>query len=335
MLEAFLLFFSKMSPVDLLDIVEARQESWSGRRGEFDITPLRHFFNGHQLPDLFKPGFILSSDKVSVELRLGAYVQDEVSEDKIIRRPMTSAEFKDKGGAIDFDDIALISIVKDGRALQQSKVMSIHDEIRILSRRVYLRRPFTIPLQYVSTSGLSNVKASALWDSISLTELEHEVVKGLQLIEPSATGVTFVAESDESNYRTRDGRIPLIKVSGIEEPIPLKSLGDGMTRVFHIILSLVCARNGVLIVDEFENGLHWSVQEGAWDIVFGLAKNLNVQVFTTTHSRDCIKSFSKSWRANPADGAFMRVARRADSSVIQEYDLELLSDSVDTDVEVR
>jgi AAA15 family ATPase/GTPase len=40
----------------------------------------------------------------------------------------------------------------------------------------------------------------------------------------------------------------------------LKSLGDGITRFFHIIVALVNAQNGILLVDEFENGLYWKVQ---------------------------------------------------------------------------
>jgi AAA15 family ATPase/GTPase len=47
----------------------------------------------------------------------------------------------------------------------------------------------------------------------------------------------------------------------------LKSMGDGITRLFQIILSLVNAKDGLLLIDEFENGLYWSVQPKVWDIV--------------------------------------------------------------------
>lgn len=77
-----------------------------------------------------------------------------------------------------------------------------------------------------------------------------------------------------------------VKIEGIDEPLPLKSMGDGITRLFHIIVALVNARNGILLIDEFENGLHWSVQPKVWDIVFQLSEKLNVQVFATTHSHE-------------------------------------------------
>jgi AAA15 family ATPase/GTPase len=68
-------------------------------------------------------------------------------------------------------------------------------------------------------------------------------------------------------------------------------MGDGMNRILTIILALVNSDNGCLLIDEFENGLHYTVQENLWRIIFHLSKELNIQVFATTHSEDCIKGF--------------------------------------------
>jgi AAA15 family ATPase/GTPase len=42
---------------------------------------------------------------------------------------------------------------------------------------------------------------------------------------------------------------------------------------------MVNAQDGYLLIDEFENSLHYSVQEQVWKAIFSLAKSLNVQVF--------------------------------------------------------
>jgi len=332
LLEALLLFFSKMSPTDLVDIIYARQENHGARRSTYSrsqiVNPIRHFFKNHKLPNIFEDGFTLSSSDYSFEVKLVGYIREEIEDDRYVRRPMTKEEYNHKSIMPDLDEIFLV--VDDGK--QKTRVLSLDDELRDITRRFYFKKSRDVVFQYVPTSGLSNTKASLLWDSISLTDLESEVVKGLQLIEPLTIGVAFV-DSDEG--RSREGRIPIVKISDVDEPIPLKSLGDGMTRMFHIILSLVCAKDGVLIVDEFENGLHWSVQDGAWDIVFKLAKDLNVQVFTTTHSRDCINAFEQAWSLRPNDGAFMRVSKNNGCSSLREYELELLRDSIEMDVEMR
>jgi AAA15 family ATPase/GTPase len=183
---------------------------------------------------------------------------------------------------------------------------------------------------------MPNRKLAALWDLTSLTDLESEVISALGLIDDRVTGVAFV-ENSGSDLRTRekDQRVALVKIKGIDEPLPLKSMGDGMTRLFHIIVALVNARNGLLLIDEFENGLHWSVQPKVWDIVFQLSDRLNVQVFATTHSRDCIKGFDQAWNNYPTLGAFFRLDEKNGLIKATEYTSETLTDSMDMDVEVR
>jgi AAA15 family ATPase/GTPase len=180
---------------------------------------------------------------------------------------------------------------------------------------------------------MPNRKLAALWDLTSLTNLESEVISALGLIDDRVSGVAFV--EDISKGRSGDNRIPLVKIKGIDEPLPLKSMGDGITRLFHIIVALVNARNGLLLIDEFENGLHWSVQPKVWDIVFQLSERLNVQVFATTHSRDCIEGFDSAWNKYPALGAFFRLDPKDGLIKATEYTSETLTDAIEMDVEVR
>lgn len=113
-------------------------------------------------------------------------------------------------------------------------------------------------------------------------------------------------------------------------------MGDGITRLFHIILALVNAKNGVLLVDEFENGLHWSVQEKVWETVFQLAERLDVQVFATTHSRDCVQAFQAAWERYPSQVAYYRMEADSQGEVqARRYSLDTLADSIATDVETR
>ena len=47
------------------------------------------------------------------------------------------------------------------------------------------------------------------------------------------------------------------------------------------------------MIDEFETGLHHSVQADTLRVIFQTAKRMNVQVFATTHSWDCIEAFQE------------------------------------------
>lgn len=171
-----------------------------------------------------------------------------------------------------------------------------------------------------------------LWDAIALTDVEEEVVSALQLIAPEIEGVSMVGSAN--------GRIPrhvaIVRTKGSKKPVPLRSFGDGVTRVFTLILSLVNAKDGVLLVDEIENGLHHSIQPRVWSTVFTLAKRLNVQVFATTHSQDCIRAFQRAAEDSEGeDGALIRLTRKGDRvipTLFTEQDLKIVAAD---DIEVR
>lgn len=54
-----------------------------------------------------------------------------------------------------------------------------------------------------------------------------------------------------------------------------------------LALAIVNARNGFLLVDEIDTGLHFSAMYDMWKLIWKTAKRLNVQVFATTHNSDC------------------------------------------------
>lgn len=108
-----------------------------------------------------------------------------------------------------------------------------------------------------------------------------------------------------------------------------------MSRIFAIVLSLVNAKGGLLLIDEFENGLHHSVQLDAWRMIFRLAQSLDVQVFATTHSKDAVEAFQEAAAETPELGVLVRLTRRGNAiipTVVEEEDLGV---AIRHDIEVR
>jgi AAA15 family ATPase/GTPase len=344
-LEAVELYASNASPTVLLDLVESRQESWFSEAQphsqNFISNSVRHLFCGHKLPIIGEEGISLGEVASNTKLHISAAAYQNKNDDEGTLRKIriSDVEVDENLSNIEFFLIAeegertrrLFSLDLDNKDLRE-----IRRRNRMISGSERKESELKYTWQIVSTENMPNRKLAALWDLTSLTDLESEVISALGLINDRVTGVAFV-ENSASDFRTRenDQRIALVKIKGIDEPLPLKSMGDGMTRLFHIIVALVNARNGLLLIDEFENGLHWSVQPKVWDIVFQLSGRLNVQVFATTHSRDCIKGFDQAWTNYPTLGAFFRLDEKNGLIKAREYTLETLNDSMDMDVEVR
>ena len=107
--------------------------------------------------------------------------------------------------------------------------------------------------------------------------------------------------------------MPVVRVRGSSDPQSLRSYGDGLTRIFGLALALVNAANGLLLIDEVENGIHYSVQADLWKLVLRSAKRLNIQVFATTHNWDCIEAFQSVASETEDDGILIRLAKRGES----------------------
>jgi AAA15 family ATPase/GTPase len=176
----------------------------------------------------------------------------------------------------------------------------------------------------IDTDGKIN---NLLWNEIALTPQEDDAVKVLQIIDYKIVKL---------NINSVQAKI-LIK--GQPKPIPLKNLGDGANRLLTLALALVNAKNKMLLIDEFEVGLHHSVQEQLWQIIFKYAKEWNIQVFVTTHSQDTLRAFYYVAEGTPQYkemANYFTLSRKGDNDVKAiNYDFEEIETAFMANLEIR
>jgi AAA15 family ATPase/GTPase len=195
------------------------------------------------------------------------------------------------------------------------------------------------PYGFIPTEFISMDELAREWDQIARTEHEKIVNDALAIIEPKFKDLIFVENERSSSAKSR--RIPKIKLADSSRPVPLRSLGDGMIRVLQLALKLVSAKGGFLLIDEFENGLHYTTQEKIWALLFEMAEKLDIQVFATTHSWDCIESFTKVAIENETtEGILFRMGKSARTSnrgqiIATVFDKDDLHSMTQADVELR
>ncbi len=151
-------------------------------------------------------------------------------------------------------------------------------------------------LKYVPAVSLSPQQVIALFEEIVLSPDEELVTEALQIIEPDIVRLASYAGGRQQypgagGFTSRGGI--LVKSKKWDERIPIGSLGDGIWRLLGLILSLIGAKNGTLLIDEIDTGLHHSVMEKMWKLLCLTAHKQNVQIFATTHSNDCWKSLAE------------------------------------------
>ena len=102
-----------------------------------------------------------------------------------------------------------------------------------------------------------------MWDTVLTEGRESEVINAIRLLESDVESIHFLSGA---TFRSTSGGV-LVGFRGGGRRLPLGSFGDGMRRLLALSLSLVRTRNGVLLIDEIDTGLHFSVMEEMWKLV--------------------------------------------------------------------
>jgi hypothetical protein len=140
---------------------------------------------------------------------------------------------------------------------------------------------------YIRSNGLQSRKRLECWDEVIRSVAEDRVYRAPQIVDDRIQDIQFIGRENAGE------RVPIARVKGFSERIPLRSLGEGVRRGFDIGLAMERSSGGILLIDEIENGLHYSVQPDLWQVIFETAQELDVQVFATTHSYDCVQAFQQ------------------------------------------
>lgn len=327
----------KTSILEAAEILAARGAPWSllrspTRRKEVGVlgaepprrfrptVDVRHLFHGHKAD----PGASFRLEGKNRGLR---FVETRVDTWK--GRPSPERQIVDEEG--DLEPLSALTIQNEHRAepvtLPLSGAALSIDDVRP-SR---LDDEADEQVNYVGTTDVE-YRLGEFWDRIVLTPNEDRVVEALQIIAPE---VERIASLSRSSGRGQTGSI-VLKLSGSDDRMPIGSHGEGLKRLLVLAVNLVNVPGGLLLVDEIDTGLHFSVLAHMWKLLIEVARNLDVQVLATTHSLDCLRALARTVEKHPAlgdDVSVFRVQRGHESAT--RYSAEEILSAVEHDMEIR
>ncbi len=342
LLEALRVYRTAGSPFVLGEILRAHDEVLNPSDMGLEVAQLAALFHGRN-PRPFSDKISLgpkSAPQQRLVLR-PVFVRDGLN--PIRSQPAgTSEEVTEEAAAADPNVRAALSIELGGREM-------CVDADMISGRRSRMTGLGQGPT-WISATGADNELVSRWWDVIVLNpESENRVVKCLRPIAP-VERMTLVERPE------RRGRMFMVRLKGETGSTPLRSFGDGMARMFQIAIAMEFAsRTGfvwawmsqwsigeslplapTLLLDEAENGIHYSVLADFWRFVFKVAQQNGVQVFATSHSWDCIEGFQVAASENSAaDGVLIRLERHDQGTKAVLFDADELRIVSRDEIEVR
>lgn len=186
----------------------------------------------------------------------------------------------------------------------------------------------SLSVAFIFANSRQNSKTqSEMFGQLELVSSDYSLVESLQLLEPRLKRITTIVVS---GFPILYGDI------GLKRLVPLSLMGDGLNRLVSILLTLATNRDGLVLIDEIENGLHHSVLSKVWQVINDAAHRFNVQVIATTHSYECIEAAHTAFSdSGHYDFRLHRIDRIRDEFKPVTYDQEALEGSVQASFEVR
>ena len=257
-------------------------------------------------------------------LRLRVIRQSEAS----VRIEQSIEHSSDKSGGIPSfsSEMAQVLELECTEGEQRRKYYMILDQKGVRSDPIPPPPPFPAFFQAARVR-IPPAEDAERYGKLDILGQQDALLKALQVIEARLRRLAVVVA----------GGVPMIHGDiGLGRLVPLPVMGDGMARLASLVLAIGNAPNGVVLVDEIENGLHHSILPKVWRAIGEVARQFNTQVFATTHSLECIvaahRAFSESERY---DFRLHRLERVNETIHAVTYDQETLEAAIETGLEVR
>ncbi|MBK8393838.1 MAG: AAA family ATPase [Leptospiraceae bacterium] len=121
-----------------------------------------------------------------------------------------------------------------------------------------------------------------------------------------------------------------------QENMDLSQYGEGLQRIFYISLLFAYAENGIVCIDEFENAVYFGLLKEFTKLVQELAVEFNVQVFLTTHSKECVDAFIFNNYKTEDISAYTLLPKKDGTVAAYHYPGQKLKDLIEgIDLDVR
>jgi hypothetical protein len=314
LLEAVEAVVSADSPFLLYRASLERGEFRRRRAPDEDTVELepRHWFHGHQL-----------DENVTFSLRASWRIPLFVARTILRVPPESQAPF--------FPGGFMLSIERPGsRARMPTLPLTAEGFLGAGPPSRFARHGLRLlpPVGFVTTDRLFASALLPLWTEVVLTPGEERTVEALRLVEPSVDRIAISGSGDAVSAQ--------VLLRGAKVPVPLGSLGEGVSRILTLALHLAATAGGFLLIDEVENGLHWSVLPRVWRFLVETARTLDVQVFATTHSKDCLEALADLHRTEPALAGRVSVHRlEVGREIPVRFDASRIAEQVEMELETR
>ena len=187
---------------------------------------------------------------------------------------------------------------------------------------------FSNPLA-ISIHLQDQLAVAQLFDQTVMSRKKKTLLGMLRRIEPRLEDMHSLSPDGEQRI--------YVELEGDGDALPLPQLGHGFSRLVHLYCSLLVTDAKLALIDEVENGIHYSSLPTLFQGIQDIAAKHDVQTLMTTHSWDCIRAAYKTFAdADNLQGfQLIRLERDGDNVRAVVINDEMLETVMEAGYEVR
>ena len=157
-------------------------------------------------------------------------------------------------------------------------------------------------------------------DDNKLTRLIRKVFPSLKSISSEIAGGTWMLHA---------------QVPGIREKLPIGLISSGVQKLISLLMGIVTQERGLVLVDELDNGFHYSTLREVWAVLQRACEMFHVQLFVSTHSKECLEALLPTIKDNEDYFRLIRLTRTRGKSRVRVFEGADFEAAIETDTEIR
>ncbi|WP_316826228.1 AAA family ATPase [Pedobacter miscanthi] len=179
------------------------------------------------------------------------------------------------------------------------------------------------------TGNIQMLSLTPKLDKLIINKQEGKLIEFLKLVDSSIQGIALGSNG------------MILCDTGFGKRYPLNLLGEGVVKLLSILLAIYDAEGGLVLIDEFSNGLHFTALKSLWKAIFYSAQLNNVQVFLTTHHYESLE-YLRQVLEDDEYSQFQNQVRSYTIRKLQDgnmksyvYDYPKLDNAIQQEIEIR
>lgn len=155
----------------------------------------------------------------------------------------------------------------------------------------------------------------------------EEIVDYMRIMDRRIQGLVPLSEH---------GRTSVYVDIGEDKLFPATIMGAGFSNALQLILGAINVKNGIMLIDEIEDGIHFSKMPALLHLLIEIAVRNNIQLFLATHSEEIIKIFSEvCMETNFDEATLFRLVKENSTISAKAIDFDSIRAAQEISAELR